>query len=499
MTDSRDQPVTLARVPSGIPGLDKILRGGFLSGGVFVVDGAPGTGKTILANQMAFAHTANGDGRALFITLLAESHARMMQHMDALSFFDRRRVPDGIVYLSGFHTLEDGGLNGFAKLVRAEMKKRKPTLVVLDGLVTLADSSPSPREFRKFVYELQAYAALEGCVVLLLTSEGVADRRPEHTIVDGVLELEQCRVGMNTQRVLQVRKFRGSDVLLGQHTFRITQDGIVVFPRMEGLLANPSGEAEIRDDYISTGVETLDAMLGGGLPYGTTTCVVGPTGTGKTTLGLHFLAGSSGDEPGLHFGFYETPQRLLKKARGIGLSLESLLEQGHLEIIWHPPTEPHLDEIGDRLLQAVARRGVTRLFVDGLAAYYEATADAERITNFFTALTNEFRARGVTTVYTSGTPEVIRSEVTAPPTGIATVLDNLIVLRFVEFRAELHRVLSIVKVGESDFDSKLREFKITSAGIRLSAGFESAEALLSGFARERASATLGAGNGPPPG
>jgi circadian clock protein KaiC len=146
---------------------------------------------------------------------------------------------------------------------------------------------------------------------------------------------------------------------------------------------------------------------------------------------------------------------------------------------------------------AVARRGVKRLFVDGLAAYYEVGAEPERITSFFAALANEFRARGVTTLYTSGTPEVLRSEVTAPPTGIATILDNLIVLRFVEFRAELHRLLSIVKVGESDFDPKLREFQITSSGIRLSAGFESAEALLSGFARERVVTALGSGNGPP--
>src|ERR1700736_1384980 len=174
-------------------------------------------------------------------------------------------------------------------------------------------------------------------------------------MVDGLIELHDVLFGTQAERELEVRKLRGTDALRGRHSFRITDAGIVVYPRIEALLARPSAADQWPDERCVTGVNQLDAMLGGGIPRSTATLVLGASGSGKTSLGLHFLSGSSAQAPGLFFGFYETPLRLRVKAAGIGIKLDGLIEQGHLEILWHPPTEDILDAVRNRLVWAVRR------------------------------------------------------------------------------------------------------------------------------------------------
>jgi circadian clock protein KaiC len=394
------------RVPTGIPGLDIVLRGGFLKAGIYIVRGQPGTGKTILGNQFCFNHVAAGH-RALYVTLLAETHDRMMQHMQVMSFFDPTRIPDGLYYVNGFRVLEEDGLKGFINLLRHEIRTHNATLLVLDGLIATEESSQSERDFKKFILELQAHIAIEGCTALLLTN-GRHNYHPEHTMVDGLIELHDVLFGTQAERELEVHKLRGTDALRGRHSFRITDAGIVVYPRIEALLARPSSDDQWPDERCATGVDQLDAMISGGIPRGTTTLVLGASGSGKTTLGLHFLSQSSAEDPGLLFGFYETPLRLRVKAAGIGIALDGLVEQGYLEILCHPPTEDILDALGNRLVEAVRRRRVKRLVIDGLLGFQEIAADRpHRIGRFLTALANELRALNVTTFYTAETRNLI--------------------------------------------------------------------------------------------
>jgi circadian clock protein KaiC len=187
-------------------------------------------------------------------------------------------------------------------------------------------------------------------------------------------------------------------------------------------------------------------------------------------------------ELGLLFGFYETPLRLRLKAAHIGIRLDGLIEQGHLEILWHPPTEDILDALGNRLLEVVRRRGVKRLVIDGLLGLQEIAADRpHRIGRFLTALANELRGLKVTTVYTAETRNLIGAVIEGPTIGLSTIAENLILLRYVEMKSQLRRLISVVKMRDSDFDSSLREFRITSAGIEIADTFASAEAILSGF------------------
>ena len=172
------------RVPSGLPGLDAVLRGGFLKAGIFMIQGSPGAGKTILANQICFHHAAHGE-RALYVTLLAESHSRMLLHIGQLGFFDATLIPRRIYYVSAFQALEEAGVQGLLDLLRREIDSHEAHILVLDGLVSVEEIADSSREYKKFVHQLQAQAALSGCTIFLLSSS-----RPvavEHTMVDGVI------------------------------------------------------------------------------------------------------------------------------------------------------------------------------------------------------------------------------------------------------------------------------------------------------------------------
>ncbi|HYH40009.1 MAG TPA: ATPase domain-containing protein [Azospirillum sp.] len=471
----------LDRVPSGIAGLDSVLHGGFLRGGVYIVQGVPGAGKTILANQMCFNHVAGG-GRAAYVTLLAESHTRMLQHLRPLAFFDESAIPERLYYVSAFKTLEDEGLKGLLDLLRREIRGHRASLLVLDGLVAAEESAGSDREFKKFVHEVQLHAAMNECTILLLTSGGPGPVRAEHTMVDGLVELDDRLFEVRNERSLQVRKFRGSGALRGRHAFRITSDGLVVFPRIEAVFATPSVPDRATRNRMTTGVDGLDALIEGGLIEATTNVLMGPTGVGKTTFGLHFLARCSAAEPGLMLGFYETPARIRLKAAALGMNLDGLEARGALEIIWQAQGETVLDELAHRLRDAVRCRGVRRLFVDGLGGFMESAVHPERMSRFFSVLSNELRALGVTALYTLETRDIIGPKLEVPINGISSLAEGMLALRYVEVEARTRRLLSIVKVRDSGFDPALHEFEITDGGVRIAGRFAGYQGMLRGYA-----------------
>lgn len=486
------------RVPAGITGLDTILGGGFLKGGLYIIQGTPGTGKTTLANQLCFNHAAAG-GRALYVTLLAEYHARMMQHLGGMSFFDGAMIPDRISYLSAFRTLRQDGPQSLLGLLRREIVARGATVLVLDGFATAQRSAASTPGFDEFVHEMQGVAVATDCTMFLLSSTSGVKDTPEYTLVDGIVELSDQLFGWSAESALQVVKLRGSGYLRGRHAFRISDDGLAVYPRIEALYAKPSRPDKGGTERVTSGVDRLDAMLGGGLPAASTTMILGPSGVGKTTFGLQFLAKCNEDAPGLLFGFYETPARILAKADEVCQPLRGLIEGGAVEVLWQPPTDGLLDSYGERLLEAVRRRGVRRLFIDGLGALRNAANDPARMGHFLTALTNELRVRGVTTAYTMEVADIIGPTIRAPIDDLSSVAENMVLLRFIELRSRLHRLLSILKVRDSDFDSSLHRFVTTAGGLAIEATPDSAEAIMAGFARWPAGVTVpDIGDAPPP-
>lgn len=471
MLDSYENTLLIKRVATGITGLDEILGGGLLQGGVYIIQGPPGSGKTVLGNEVCFRHASAG-GRAAYVTLLAEMHTRMLQHLRAMSFFNESLIPAALYYISAFHILESSGLKGLIDVLRREIKGHASSLLVLDGLIAAQETAQTDREFKKFINEIQAHAVAYDCTVLLLTSSSLETVSAEHTMVDGVIELEDRMFGVRSERALTVRKFRGSAFLRGRHAFQITSNGIQLFPRLEAARTRAS-RTDIGRARIATGVPNLDELVGGGLPSGSATGLMGPTGSGKTLFGLHFLSLASLDEPGLHAGFLESPQALLAQADRLGLPLGEHLRSGALELIWDPSSEQSLDELACRLLAAVRRRQVKRLVIDGLGPYLSGAHFPERLGRFMTSLLSELGALGATSVLTLDIPgePMGAGDATGsspwPAGALPALLDNVILLRYLEQEGGFVRRLSIAKVRASPHDLRLRSYEITGRGLAL--------------------------------
>lgn len=181
----------------------------------------------------------------------------------------------------------------------------------------------------------------------------------------------------------------------------------MVHPRTEALLAWPTTLPITAQSRLSLGIPQLDEMLRGGILARSTTMLVGATGSGKTLLGLHFLAtGALENQAGLYFGFYEPPAHLISLADQVGLDFSGRTSSGLIEILWHPPVESDLDSLAGRLLQAVRHRQVQCLFIDKLDGFVQVATYPERLSHCFTALLNELRALGVTTLFSVQTPNL---------------------------------------------------------------------------------------------
>ena len=252
----------LERVQSLVPGLDTVLCGGFLRGGLYMIQGLPGTGKTILANQIIYRQAGKGS-RSLFITVLGESHGRMMVHLGTMRFFSESVIPEQVAYISAYQALEDDGLKGMVTLIRREVQARGATLLVLDGMSAVEAKAGTGFEMKRFTYELQTLDSVTDCTMFLLTATSGAMSAPEHTMVDGLIELRQRLYGLRNERRLLVHKCRGSGYLEGEHAFRITREGLTIFPRIEALLATPTSHTPPPRTRVSSGVASLDAMCSG--------------------------------------------------------------------------------------------------------------------------------------------------------------------------------------------------------------------------------------------
>jgi circadian clock protein KaiC len=481
---SDQERAEVPRLISRIPRLDIILQGGFLRGGMYSVVGPPGSGKTILGNQVCFNHAREG-GRAVYVTLLAESHARMLLHLRPMNFYAPELVGSAIRYVSGFAVLEQQGLPGLQELLRKAVREHRATLLVIDGLQAVEAYAETPLAFQKFLRELQAYAGLLDCTTLLLTPTSASRLHAENTMVDGILELSHQLIGPRAVRELTVHKFRGSEYLLGRHEVQLGAHGIVIHPRTEVLFDKPPPHAIEERIRMPFGISKLDEMLNGGLLSGSATTLLGAPGTGKTMLGLQYLVeGARRGQPGVYFGFYETPPRLIEKARNVGIDLEGACKSGLVEVQWQPPLEYTLDSLAERLLERIRERNVKRLrvFIDGFAGFRGALVYPDRLPRFFAALTHELRSLDVTTVLAEETG-LFRSEIELPNEELAAVVENIILLRHVELRSQLYRLLSILKVRESAYDASIREFRILDTGIEVAHSFRSAESILTGHAR----------------
>ncbi len=487
-------PVTAdaeGRIESGIPRLDFILKGGFFRGGTYTLYGPPGAGKTIMANQLCFNHIGRTGLPCIYLTVLAESHGKMLRHLSSLQFFDRTVVGNKLKYIAGYQTLRNEGLEGLLKLIRTILLEEKPSIFVIDGLESIEQAADQRAGAKEFLNQLQAFTALTGTTTLLCAVEQPANtRRDENAMVDGVIELSDQLIGPRAVRELTVHKFRGCGYLRGRHEVEITDKGVQIHPRTEIQFNAPPEQATEERERMAFGIAELDRMMSGGILSGSTLALLGAPGSGKTTLGLSFLVeGAKKGHKGIYFGFYEPQPRLVERAESMGIPLKRYVDDGTIELIWQPPLEHYMDSLAEALLEKVraeqhARR---RLFIDGVQGFSAAAVYEDRIPRFLSALTNQLRAWDVTTVVSEELP-LFGTQVELLTPELAHVVETVLLVRYVELNSQLHRLLSIMKMRESVYDTSIREFTMGSRGIEVSGSFESAEAILSGTPRLRGGA-----------
>ncbi len=486
MYSAKDVAVeTHDRVSTGVPGLDTLLGGGLIGGGVYLVMGRPGTGKTTLGNQACFTHVSTGR-RAVYVTLLAETHARMLRNLTSMAFFKPEAIGAQIAYVGAYLVLRERRLSGLLALLRRVMADEKPSLLVLDGLTTAAALGEPESALKEFVAELQVLSDMSRCTTIVLANMNAVNAAgAEHSMVDGMVELTLDRNAQRAVREIEILKFRGGDHFLGRHDLEITRDGIVVRPRTEQLLAKRT-EVGQATHYrrVSSGVQQLDEMLHGGLLASSTTLLLGFSGSGKTLLATHFLdAGCKKDEPGLYFGFYETPERLLETAEQLGIPLRAHCESKALELVWQPGVRFGLDQLAERLLTDVRDRKVKRVVIDGIDGFRQSAAYPERTIRFITAVANELRSLDVTVMITEETQKLFGPEVEVRIPGLSALVDNIILLEYLDVGSELKRLLSVVKTRGSGHDANVRELNITSKGIEIAADATTATEILMGVYR----------------
>lgn len=484
MNPETSQVQAFPRVPTGIEGLDELLNGGYLQGGVWLLLGPPGVGKTILANQIGFNCIKTG-GNAVYFTLLAESQQRLFSHLKSLDFFDEAAIARSFNYFGAYSVLAKEGVDGLLRLIAEVVRKNRPSVLFIDGIAAAEDIAQTPAVFKKFAHELNTITCTAGCTVFMLSSHEGDYLAPEHTTVDGIISMHLQVAGTCTYREIEVRKFRGSSHKMGRHAFKISDEGIEIFPRAESTMGSrpkQSGGPESRKTF---GIAKLDELLDGGVTEGSITSLIGAGGTGKSVLALNFLVcGAKHGEPGLFFSFYEKPERLIEKVERLGIPARQAVEKGTLFVLWQPPLEILVDEVFRKILKTIKEKNIRRLMFDGIGGLASGMVDPKRLVAAFSAFANELRTLGVTTIYSEET-RLFSSDVRAIVSDQSATTDNVMYLRQVELNSSVSRFLAIIKTRESDADRRIYEISIGKGGIRIGDPLEDFEQLLTGTPKYR--------------
>jgi circadian clock protein KaiC len=334
---------------------------------------------------------------------------------------------------------------------------------------------------RKFGYDLSVRLTTWGVTAFLIGeyTQDEIEKEPIFAIADGIIRLHNHPQGLHYQRYIDVLKLRGEDYFTGLHPFNISDKGLTVYPRIKSL--DQPGEIDLYAQKASTGVPELDAMLEGGLPRGSATMVAGGAGTGKTLLGLHLItAGVAQGEPGVIVTFQENPRQLREIARSFGWDLAEMERQGLLVHLYSSPVEIQPDIHAAHVREIVQRIGAKRVILDSLKDIEIATPDKVRFKDYIYALVNMFKLQGVTTLLTNEIPEMF-GPFQLSEYGVSFVVDNVILLRYVELAGRMGRAINIMKVRGSQHSKEIRYFEITSDGIQIMTVVDAQTGVLTGI------------------
>ena len=452
----------MERLASGNAQLDAILGGGFPRHSANILMGLPGSGKTILAEQIAFAN-GTAERPALYLTTISEPIAKVLGYLQELSFADVDRIGTEVLYQSLGEVLRKGPALG--EHVARLIETHRPRVVVIDSFKAIMEIAGDVAAWRNTVFELAGLLAAFDVTAFWVGEydRSMVARLPEFAVADGILDLRRVQSGTRDTRFLHVLKLRGSDFRDGEHAFTISRHGLEVYPRLVGPAVAPSYRPI--DERLQTGISGLDAMIESGWLRGTSTLVAGPSGAGKTMLGLHFLRhGALAGEPGLLVNFQESPTQLARAMLSLGWDLDELLRPDRLDVLYTSPVELHMDTIVQEVIRRLEANRVRRVVIDALGDLEKAAADERRFSDYIYALTQELAARKITSLLLLEAPGDLIAGQLQTGKDVSYMSDNILVVSM-DLEGELRRTVRILKTRGSAHDGTRHVLRIGPHGM----------------------------------
>jgi len=451
------------RIATGCVGLDEILHGGIPSNTITVLMGAPGTGKTIMAESLAFCN-ATDEKPALYLTTLSEPLEKFIFHGQRYNFFDPTRVGKSVIYEDLGISVRNAGVEKLAEIVTDLIGRYKPAFLFIDSFKALNELIDSANKRRTLIYDLASVLTAYDCTSFLIGeySEAMTTDLPEFAIADVVLNLMKYSTNVREQRFLRVEKLRGSASSPGLHAFSISEEGIQMYPRLLSPRVAPTYEPKI--ERVNSGIVGLDELIEQGFWRGSSTLIAGPSGAGKTIMALHFIReGALRQEPGLYVGFQENSSQMARIMLNLGWNATELLGNGKFELMYQSPVEMQLDSVAAEVFQRVRTGKVRRIVIDALGDLQRCSMDRQRFADFMYALTQWFAVENVTCMMTIEMRELFEVHHISDQ-QISNMSDNLVLLGFTP-GTEMKRTIRIIKTRGSSHDNRQHELEINDKGV----------------------------------
>lgn len=461
--------VVIESLQTGVQGLDTLLGGGISKYSFNVITGAPGSGKTTLAHQIMFS-LVSGDRKALYFTIVGEPPLKMLRYQQQYTYFDNEKVGSSIKYLNLADDLHSGGFEGVLDRILREVEQFQPDLVFVDSFKSVIHATMGNEQgiadLQFFIQRLGMHMASWQATTFLIGEYSHAEEEgnPVFTVADGVIHLAQETDGNAIVRKLRVVKMRGMHHMLGAHIFRISGEGIRVFPRMlTGGIVDNASTSVVPGARLSTGSQELDEMLGGGIPTGYSVLLVGPPGAGKTIFSTAFLAqGVGAGETGVLASFEHIVSSYPNPL------LDPLVASGKIKVVRPSTLDLSLEEIVLELMDAVDATGAKRVVIDSLSAL-ELTLAPQFRHNFEESLfrmLNAFSKKGVTVLMiraTEGEP----ARRAYRPSG-SFMVDCVITMHYAEVGNTLVKLITSDKLRGSWHSPEVRSYTVNEKGITVS-------------------------------
>ncbi|GAA4605706.1 circadian clock protein KaiC [Actinoplanes octamycinicus] len=454
------------RLTSGQDRFDAILGGGLIDPSIALIAGLPGSGKTVLAQQYAFANGTD-ERPAIYLSTVAEPLSKILYFGEALSFFDPDRVGRSVLFEDLGGQIDDNGLVGALRRISGLVERQPCSVLIIDSFRALRYRAAGEREFEGFVHQLAGQLAASGTMALWLGEyrRDELEGCPEFAVADAAVLLATEDAGQRDSRALRVLKLRGSDFRSGAHAYRIENSGIRVFPRLSDVDA---GAYELGERRTTSGIAALDMLVGEGYWPGSATLVIGPSGSGKTVMGLQFVYGGAKlGEPGVYASMQENRVQLTRMINGFGWGLDD-----HGAVLrCDSPNDIYIDQWYYDLLDTIKAAGARRLVIDSLGDLAAACPDEKRFREFVYALLNHCSRAGISVLLTFESAELY-GHTSLSERGVSHLSDNVILLQYVRNDVKVGRALTVLKTRASQHVPQSHEFEITHDGIDIKAALD---------------------------